>query len=107
MAPEHEKTEAVDKKTIKRIKEEKNNGCCLRCFLSGPLCVGLAAFGSGVGTFPLSGYLWEQCLAGFGRQPEASGKILTSMIIGAAFIEAFDDLCSDCILHSLRKNGLR
>lgn len=49
-----------------------------------PLGVGLAAIGSGVGLGRAVGSAMEA----IGRQPEASGKILTSMIIGAALIEA-------------------
>ncbi len=49
-----------------------------------PLGVGLAAIGSGVGLGRAVGSAMEA----IGRQPEASGKIMTSMIIGAALIEA-------------------
>jgi F-type H+-transporting ATPase subunit c len=52
--------------------------------LSAPLAVGLAALGSGVGLGRAVGSAMEA----IGRQPEASGKILTTMIIGAALIEA-------------------
>lgn len=52
--------------------------------LSAPLSVGLAALGSGLGLGRAVGGAMEA----IGRQPEASGKILTSMIIGAALIEA-------------------
>ncbi len=52
--------------------------------LSAPLAVGLAALGSGVGL----GRAVGSAMDAIGRQPEASGKILTSMIIGAALIEA-------------------
>lgn len=52
--------------------------------LSAPLAVGLAALGSGIGLGRAVGSAMEA----IGRQPEASGKILTSMIIGAALIEA-------------------
>lgn len=52
--------------------------------LSAPLGVGLAAFGSGIGL----GLAVYGALTAIGRQPEASGKILTTMIIGAALIEA-------------------
>ena len=52
--------------------------------LSAPLGVGLAAFGSGIGL----GIAVKGALEAIGRQPEASGKILTNMIIGAALIEA-------------------
>lgn len=49
-----------------------------------PIAVGLAALGSGFGL----GRAVEGALNAIGRQPEASGKILTTMIIGAALIEA-------------------
>lgn len=52
--------------------------------LSAPLAVGLAALGSGVGLGKAVG----GAMKAIGRQPDASGKILTSMIIGAALIEA-------------------
>ena len=52
--------------------------------LMAPLCVGIAALGSGIGL----GLAVSSALNAIGRQPEASGKILTSMIIGAALIEA-------------------
>lgn len=52
--------------------------------LSAPLGVGLAALGSGIGL----GLAVKGALEAIGRQPEASGKIMTNMIIGAALIEA-------------------
>ena len=52
--------------------------------LSAPIAIGLAALGSGIGLGRAVGSAMEA----IGRQPEASGKILTSMIIGAALIEA-------------------
>lgn len=52
--------------------------------MSAPLCVGLAALGSGIGL----GLAVAGAMEAIGRQPEASNKILTSMIIGAALIEA-------------------
>lgn len=52
--------------------------------LSSPIAVGLAAFGSGIGL----GLAVKGAMEALGRQPEASGKILTIMIIGAALIEA-------------------
>lgn len=52
--------------------------------MSAPLCVGLAALGSGIGL----GLAVGGAMEAIGRQPEASNKILTSMIIGAALIEA-------------------
>ncbi len=49
-----------------------------------PIAVGLAAIGSGLGIGRAVGSAMEA----IGRQPEAAAKIQTSMIIGAAFIEA-------------------
>lgn len=51
---------------------------------SAPLAVAIAAFGSAIGL----GIAVGKGLEAIGRQPEASGKILTTMIIGAALIEA-------------------
>lgn len=52
--------------------------------LSAPLGVGIAALGSGIGL----GLAVAGAMEAIGRQPEASGKIMTNMIIGAALIEA-------------------
>ena len=52
--------------------------------LAAPLAVGIAAVGSGLGIGRAVGSAMEA----IGRQPEAAGKIHTTMIIGAAFIEA-------------------
>lgn len=49
-----------------------------------PLGVGFAALGSGIGL----GLAVAGAMEAIGRQPEASGKIMTTMIIGAALIEA-------------------
>lgn len=49
-----------------------------------PLAVGVAALGSGLGLGRAVGSAMEA----IGRQPEATAKIQTAMIIGAAFIEA-------------------
>lgn len=46
--------------------------------------IGLAALGCGIGLGTAVG----KALEAIGRQPEASGKIVTNMILGAAFIEA-------------------
>jgi F-type H+-transporting ATPase subunit c len=46
--------------------------------------LGLAAIGSGIGL----GLAVGKAMEAMGRQPEASAKIQTAMIIGAAFIEA-------------------
>ncbi len=52
--------------------------------LSYPIGIGLAAIGSGFGLGRAVGSAMEA----MGRQPEASAKIQTGMIIGCAFIEA-------------------
>lgn len=52
--------------------------------LSAPIAVGLAALGSGIGL----GITIGKAVEAIGRQPEAMGKIMTTMIIGAALIEA-------------------
>ncbi|MFV0339581.1 MAG: ATP synthase F0 subunit C [Parachlamydiaceae bacterium] len=52
--------------------------------ISAPTAVGLAAVGSGIGL----GVAIGKAVEAIGRQPEASGKIMTTMIIGAALIEA-------------------
>lgn len=52
--------------------------------LSAPISVGIAAFGSAIGL----GMTVKGAMEAIGRQPEASGKIMTNMIIGAALIEA-------------------
>lgn len=52
--------------------------------LSVPFALGLAALGSALALGKAVGHALEA----IGRQPEASGKIMTAMIIGAALIEA-------------------
>ena len=52
--------------------------------LAAPIAVGLAALGAGIGL----GRAVGSAVEAIGRQPEASGKIMTTMIIGAALIEA-------------------
>jgi len=49
-----------------------------------PIGLGIAALGSALGL----GRAVAAAMEATGRQPEASGKILVSMIIGCAFIEA-------------------
>ena len=49
-----------------------------------PVGVGMAAIGSALGL----GRAVGSAMDAIGRQPEASGKIQTAMIIGAALIEA-------------------
>ncbi len=52
--------------------------------ISLPLSLGLAAFGSALGL----GKAVASAMDATARQPEASAKILVSMLIGCAFIEA-------------------
>ena len=52
--------------------------------LGAPIALGLAALGSAIGL----GIAVGAALGAIGRQPEATGKIMMNMIIGAAFIEA-------------------
>ncbi len=49
-----------------------------------PIAVAIAAFGSALGLSRAIG----EAMQAIGRQPEASNKIQTAMIIGCAFIEA-------------------
>lgn len=49
-----------------------------------PLAIGIAAIGSGLGL----GRAFQGALEAIGRQPEAYGKILTAVIIGAGMSEA-------------------
>jgi F-type H+-transporting ATPase subunit c len=69
--------------------------------LSAPLGVGLAALGSGIGL----GIAVYGALMAISRQPEASGKILTNMIIGAALIEALTIYALIVYFISLGKIG--
>ncbi len=48
------------------------------------LAIGLGALGPGIGIGILAG----KALEAIGRNPEASGKIQTNMILGIAFAEA-------------------
>ena len=69
--------------------------------ISAPLAVGIAAFGSGIGL----GIAVKGAMEAIGRQPEASGKILTSMIIGAALIEALTIYALIVFFLSIGKMG--
>ncbi len=53
-------------------------------YLGGGLSIGLAALGTGIGM----GFMVGKTVEGMARQPEASGLLRTTMIIGIAFIEA-------------------
>ena len=66
-----------------------------------PLGVGIAAFGSGIGL----GFAVKGAVEAVGRQPEASGKILTIMIIGAALIESLTIYALIVYFISLGKMG--
>ena len=52
--------------------------------IGAPIGLAIAAFGSAIGI----GIAVKGAMEAIGRQPDASGKILTTMIIGAALIEA-------------------
>lgn len=69
--------------------------------LSAPLSVGIAAFGSAIGL----GLAVKGAMEAIGRQPEASGKILTTLIIGAALIEALTIYALIVFFISLGKVG--
>lgn len=49
-----------------------------------PLGLGIAGFGSAIGL----GFAVAKAMEAIGRQPEATNKIVTNMVIGCAFIEA-------------------
>ncbi len=53
-------------------------------YLGAGLCIGIAAFGTGLGQGKATGSAVE----GIARNPSASPRILTSMIIGLAMIES-------------------
>jgi len=53
-------------------------------YLAAGLGIGAAAFGTGIGM----GFMVGKTVEGIARQPEASGLLRTTMIIGIAFIEA-------------------
>ncbi len=52
--------------------------------LAKALAIGLGAIGPGLGV----GLIGARAVEAVGRNPEASGKILVTMLIGAAFAEA-------------------
>lgn len=52
--------------------------------LGSALCVSIAALGGGIG----QGLAIKGAMEGIGRNPGASGKIMTTMIIGLALIES-------------------
>ncbi len=49
-----------------------------------PLGLGLAGLGSGMGL----GFAVAKAMEAIGRQPEATNKIVTNLVIGCAFIES-------------------
>jgi len=69
--------------------------------LAAPLSVGLAAFGCGIGL----GILGFGAMDAIGRQPEASGKIMTNMIIAAALIESLTIYALIVFFITLGKTG--
>ncbi|MBS0634365.1 MAG: ATP synthase F0 subunit C [Verrucomicrobia bacterium] len=69
--------------------------------IAAPIGVGIAALGSGIGL----GIAVKGAMEAIGRQPEASGKIMTNMIIGAALIEALTIYALIVFFISLGKMG--
>jgi len=53
-------------------------------FLAAALAIGLGAIGPGIGI----GNIVSKAVESMGRNPEASGKITTTMFIGIAFAES-------------------
>ncbi len=53
-------------------------------FLGAALGIGLAALGTGLGM----GFMVGKTMEAMARQPEISGELRTTMLIGVAFIEA-------------------
>lgn len=52
--------------------------------LAKALAIGIGAIGPGLGI----GFIGAKAMEAIGRNPEASGKILVSMLLAAAFAEA-------------------
>lgn len=73
--------------TVQVVKEHEGNGKALYysfAILAAGLCMAIGAIGTGLGQGIAVGHAVE----GIARQPEASGKITTTMIIGLAMIES-------------------
>ena len=66
-----------------------------------PLSLGIAALGSALGL----GRAVAAAMEATGRQPEASGKILQSMLIGCAFIEALTIYAFLIVILNMGKVG--
>lgn len=62
------------------IKMPSDNMLKATALLGAGLCMGLGAIGSGIG----SGYSGKEACLGMARQPEASGQLTTTMLIGSA-----------------------
>ena len=52
--------------------------------LAAAIAIGLAALGAGIG----NGLIVSRTVEGIARQPEARGMLQTTMLIGAALVEA-------------------
>ena len=52
--------------------------------LAAAIAIGLAALGAGIG----NGLIVSRTVEGIARQPEAHGKLQTTMFIGVALVEA-------------------
>ncbi len=68
-------------------------------YLSSGIGAGLVVIGAGLGI----GHIASHAMDGIARQPEATAKIQTAMIISAALIEGIALLCSViCLLLNLK-----
>jgi F-type H+-transporting ATPase subunit c len=63
-------------------------------YLGAAISIGMATIGTGIGI----GWLASKAMEGMARQPEAAGKIRTSMVIAIAFVEA---ICLYALVISL------
>ena len=75
-------TYAADETTATEAEEEEGSSTGAKA-LAAALAIGLAA---GAGTVAM-GFLAGKSTEGIARQPEAEGKIRTTMILGIVFIE--------------------
>ncbi|CAN2042194.1 ATP synthase subunit c [Candidatus Magnetomoraceae bacterium gMMP-15] len=64
------------------------------CVMAAGLAIGIAAFGCGIG----QGFGLRAAVEGIARNPEASGKVTVTMLIGLAMIES---LCIYALVVSL------
>lgn len=81
--------QSTNQNTTSTVNQNKNDSSSKNLFfsivsISSVLGVGLAALGCGIG----QGIAVSKGVEGIARQPEASGKIQTLLLIGLAFIES-------------------